>query len=274
MERLWTYIQPSNSLLILLVIGLVLLWIGWRRTGKTLLILVAIAVLAIITLPISGSLMIALETRFPQPVLPDKVDGIIVLGGSMNPANTELWGQPQLNARVERLTEGAALARRYPEAKLVFTGGYWRGEHALSEADVARQFFLQLGLNEDQLVFENRSGSTFQNARFSQDILAPQPGEVWVLVTSAFHMPRSVGVFRKAGWDIIPYPVDYYTSGRVAFPSVPHLGDGLATFDFVSREWVALAGYYLRGQSSEFFPAPDPKIKAKMIKSGSGSENR
>ena len=265
--QLWDYLPPSNMLLILLLIGLICLWVGWKRTGKTVLIVTSLLIAIIIALPVSGTLMTTLEKRFPQPDLPVEIDGIIVLGGSMNPQNTEIWGQPQLNARVERLTEGAALARRYPDAKLVFTGGQW-GDGTLSEADVARQFFEQLGLPEEQMVFENQSGNTFENVAFSKRILDPQPGEVWVLVTSAFHMPRSIGVFRRAGWDVLAYPVDYYTGGEVVFTVSPNLGSGLATFDFVSREWVALLGYYLKGQSTAFFPGPTPAVTA----SGADSE--
>ena len=200
--------------------------------------------------------MVALETRFPQPELPDKIDGIIVLGGAVDPRGTARWDQPQLTARVERLTEGATLARRYPEAKLVFTGGSWQSSDKYSESDVARQFFLQLGIREDQMIFENQSTSTFENASFTLEALKPAPGEVWVLVTSAYHMPRSVGVFRKAGWDIVPYPVDYYTKGEIQFLAIPNAGGALSTADFVAREWVAMGGYYLKGWSDTFFPGP------------------
>ncbi|MDA0338766.1 MAG: YdcF family protein [Proteobacteria bacterium] len=257
MELLWRFIQPSNSLLILTLIGLLMLWTGWRRTAAWCLWTAGIAFAALLFLPISGSLMVALETRFPQPDLPDKIAGIIVLGGAVDPRGTERWDQPQLTARVERLTEGATLARRYPEAKLVYTGGSWRTSDKYSESDVARQFFLQLGLSEDQMIFENQSTSTFENAAFTLETLQPQPGEVWVLVTSAYHMPRSVGIFRKAGWEIVPYPVDYYTKGEVQFLAIPNVGSTFSAVDFATREWVAMGGYYFKGWSDTFFPGPD-----------------
>ena len=260
MEFLWLFVQPSNLLAFLAIVGLVFLAFRMTRTARWLLGTVGVLFLMIVFLPISGALMTALETRFPQPVLPERVDGIIVLGGAVDPRGTARWGQPQLTSRVERLTEGAALARQHPEAVLLFTGGSWRSKDALSESDVARAFFLQIGLDEEQLMFEDRSRSTYQNATFSKKLVTPQDGETWVLVTSAFHMPRAVGVFRHVGWDVIPYPVDYYGKGEVTMTWIPQVGGALASLDFVSREWVALAGYYFGDQSSAFFPAPDPAI--------------
>ena len=254
MKLIWGIFQPSNSLFLLLAIGLILLLARRRTAARWLLSLTVVAFTAIMVLPLSSYMMMVLETRFPRPVLPARVDGIITLGGAINTRTTDHWGRPQLNERAERLTEAMALARRYPRATLVVSGGHWSPADRLGEAEVARTLFGQLGQPIGRAVFENHSRTTWENALFSKALVKPRPGQTWLLVTSAFHMPRAVGIFRKLGWDVIPYPVDYYTAGKVDLDWSGSVGDRLAAFDFITREWLALAAYYLRGRTSELFP--------------------
>lgn len=254
MKLAWAIFQPSNSLFLLLALGLILRMTRRRTAGKWLVSLSVIGFTAIMVLPLSGYMMMVLETRFPRPVLPAQVDGIITLGGAINTRTTDHWGRPQLNERVERLTEAIALARRYPRATLLVSGGHWSPKDRLGEAEVARTLFGQLGQPVGRAVFENRSRTTWENAVFSKALARPRPGEKWVLVTSAFHMPRAVGVFRRLGWEVIPYPVDYYTTGTIDLDWSGSVGERLAAFDFIAREWMALAAYHLRGRTSELFP--------------------
>ena len=104
-----------------------------------------------------------------------------------------------------------------------------------------------------------RDSNTLENAILSKDLARPQPGERWLLVTSAYHMPRAIGIFRKAGFDVEPYPVDWRTSGSGdALRPFPTVGDGLRRTDTAVREWVGLLVYWLMGMSSSLFPAPMP----------------
>ena len=94
---------------------------------------------------------------------------------------------------------------------------------------------------------------------FSRELVKPKPGERWLLVTSGYHMPRAIGVFRKAGFSVEPYPVDWRTRGpEDALRPFPTLGDGLRRTDTAMREWVGLAIYWLTGRSSELFPGSIP----------------
>ena len=178
----------------------------------------ALAFLVIMSiLPLGDLLLQPIERTYPaQPPL-DRVDGIIVLGGGEDPRASDVWGQVQLNEAAERYTAALELARRFPEARVLFTGGSGAlldvAGAKVSEADWARRFFVDLGLSNERLLFEGRSRNTAENAEFSFAVAGPRPEENWVLVTSAFHMPRAIRSFEAAGWsDLTPWPVDYRTS--------------------------------------------------------------
>ncbi len=164
-----------------------------------------------------------LEGRFPLPAADMAAPtGIIVLGGSMDQLTTAARGQPTIGAAPGRMTEAVALAGRFPEARLVFTGGSAAVLDAEGdEAAAARAVFLQLGIPPERITLERESRNTYENAVLTKAIVQPKPGERWLLVTSAWHMPRSVGIFRQAGWPVIPYPTDYETRGRRANSSAP-----------------------------------------------------
>ena len=160
----------------------------------------------------------------------------------------------------DRETIEAALeayaARRYPRAKLVFTGGSGDIEQGVSnEAGYARILLEQLGLPPERVVFENMSRTTWENAVNASALVKPRPGERWVLLTSASHMPRAVGVFRKAGWSVLPWPVGYQSRDHIT-AYAPSLGQKLAVLDWAVHEWIGLVVYYLHGWTSALFPAP------------------
>ena len=163
-----------------------------------------------------------------------------------------------LNEAAERLTVVAELARRYPDARIVFSGG--SGALAFGdrpEAEFALRLLESLGVAKGRVVSEDRSRNTVENARFSRELAQPKPGERWLLVTSAYHLPRAVGVFRQAGFPVEAHPVDWRTRGsRDALRPFATLGDGLRRTDTAMREWIGLLAYWLSGRSSELFPGP------------------
>lgn len=254
--ELWTLFKPSNSFVILTVLGLVLAWVRWRRSGLSLASLGAIALVLWGVSPAGLWLMRPLETRFPQPQLPSEIAGIIVLGGSVMPPLTEAWDQPALNDRAERLTEAVALANRYPEAPIAFSGGPWKtSESDMSEAAVAKRFFRDMGVN-NALIREAKAANTHDNAQRLAEVLPQRDTRPWILITSAYHMPRAAGLFARTGLDIIPYPVDYKTTPDSSgwWHEIAAGADGA---DFAAREWVALFVYYWRGWLDTPFPKPE-----------------
>lgn len=248
---LWAFTSPGAILLWLLVIGMLL---GKRRAGRWFTTIGTLGFVAIVVLPVSTGMMAPLENRFPPPNPPPAhVDGIIVLGGAIDLGESTARGIPSLNDAAERMTAFVTLARKYPDARLIFTGGEGTLEHyPLTEADVARRLFGDLGLDIHRVVFEDQSRNTFENAIYSKRLMQPKPGETWLLITSAWHMPRSVGIFRAAGWPVVAWPVGYKTGGGEHFSLTENLGMALCA----AHEWIGMAAYRLLGRTDTLFPGP------------------
>jgi uncharacterized SAM-binding protein YcdF (DUF218 family) len=257
----WLLAKPSHLIVLLLVAGVAALWLDRPRPGGALVTLGTGALAALTLLPLGSWLMVPLENRFSQPEAPPPgtVDGVIVLGGAPRLGVTVARGQPTFGDEAERVTSLVELGRRYPGARLVFTGGSGSLFGAsTSEADVVRAFLAEQGFDVGRVLFEAESRDTHENAVRSRELVGPEPGERWLLVTSALHMPRSVGVFRRAGWDVTAFPVDYRTTGRIELEPEPvfGLGSRLADLDFAAREWIGLVAYRLMGRTDALFPKP------------------
>ena len=252
-KLLWPLVQPSNLLLLLLLLAAILVWRGRRRVGVPLLGGVALALAVGGLLPVGQWLLVPLENRFPPPAdLPARIDGVVVLGGTTEPRVTAARGTVALEEAAERATTLIALAQRHPDARLVVTGGGL----PVSEAAMLLRFFREQGLPPGRILFEDRARSTHENAVFSRALARPRPGEHWLLVTSAAHMPRTVGCFEQAGWPVIAYPVDYRTTGRLEPWWDLDVAMRLHELDHAARAWVGLVAYRLTGRTSALFPAP------------------
>jgi uncharacterized SAM-binding protein YcdF (DUF218 family) len=219
------------------------------------IVLLAVAGLS----PLGNALIIPLEDRFPPwDASRGPPDGIVVLGGAIDEIVSQVRTDSELNEAAERMTAAVALARRYPQARIVFTGGSGRlVPDASSEADVAVRLLESLGVTADRIIAEDRSRTTAENAIFTKALVNPKPTERWLLVTSAHHMPRAIGAFRQIDFNVEAYPVDWRTRGPVDFVRpFSSLGDGLRRTDTATREWVGLIAYRLTGRSAELFPGP------------------
>ena len=265
----WGLASPSQLLLATTMAGtlLVLATSGragppsrWLRIGRRLTLVGGIGLLLFGLLPVSHYLAHALEARFPVPCCPRKVDGIILLAGSERPAVSQQYGEPQTGSHGSRYITALRLAYRHPSARLVFTGGARSepGKGALeTQAAVAAAILGRIGLDPARLVFDERSRDTCDHPRNVQSLVQPQPGESWVVVTSAMHMPRTVACFRAAGWgDVIPYPTDFKVVLEGLDNSDLQVVDNLALLDAALHEWIGLAYYRLAGRTQEWFPAP------------------
>ena len=136
-----------------------------------------------------------------------------MLGGAIDADLSADHGAVVFTRAADRVVEAAALARHYPKARIIFSGGSANLTDGPREADYAAAIFERLGVAKDRLIMERRSRNTMENAEFSKELAAPKNGERWLLVTSAFHMPRSIGIFRKVGFAVEPYPVDWRIGG-------------------------------------------------------------
>ena len=256
---LWILAQPSNLVVFALAAGVLALLLGRRRLAGWLLYPASAALLAVTLLPVGQWLLVPLENRFPAPAAPPpvEVDGIVVLGGGIDLAVSERRGMAAFRDTSERFISALELARRYPEARVVFSGGRgWLADSGLSEAKVMRGFVRTHGLQEGRVIFEDQARNTYENALLSKPLAAPAPGERWLLVTSALHMPRAVGAFRQVGWPVIPYPVDFRTSGEFDLLSAPDAAQRWRELDQAVRSWIGLVAYWLTGRITTPFPAP------------------
>jgi len=259
-KLIWKVIAPDTLLAILILAGVALLLAGAVKKAKVLLSVVALFILINAFLPLGATLLAPLENRFPShPDLPDHVDGIICLGGAEDVGLSHARNQPELQDSAERYLGFVRLMRTYPKSSFVFTGGSGLLlKQNIKAADVARMIFQDLGIDTEKIIFECNSRNTYENALYSKALVNPVAGQNWVLVTTAWHMPRSVGVFRKAGWEVIPYPVDYSTYPGEAFSIsfCPSLTDRLSLLSQGIKAWVGLTAYYLTGKTSQWVPGP------------------
>jgi uncharacterized SAM-binding protein YcdF (DUF218 family) len=250
---------PSNVLMSLALLGIILMATWFSRAGRR------IAVTAVILLAIAGwspfgnAIILPLEERFPPwDASRGAPAGIIALGGALDTVVSPVRGEVALNEAAERMTAVAELARRFPQARIVFSGGSGRIIFdGVSEASLAARLFESFGIAKERITLEDKSRDTLENARFTKALLAPKAGERWLLVTSAHHMPRSVGLFRSEGFVVEAFPVDYRTRGAIdMLRAFSTLGDGLRRTDTAMREWTGLVVYWASGRTAELFPGP------------------
>jgi len=250
---------PSNIVAALCVLGPGLLATRFRRAGVRVLLLGIAALLVLGYSPLGNVLLLPLSERFPAWQSNGRIpDGIIVLGGAIDSEITEVRHSLEMDSSAERIVAMLQLARQFPAAKIVFTGGSGNLiQDSASEAPIVGRLLESFGVARDRIVLEGDSRTTAENAIFTRRLVQPKQGEVWLLVTSSFHMPRSIGAFRKAGFDVEAYPVDWRTRGWVdALTPFNKLSAGLARCDVAVHEWTGLVGYWLTGRSSELFPKP------------------
>jgi uncharacterized SAM-binding protein YcdF (DUF218 family) len=238
MDTLWSVARPDNALLLLLCLGVGLLCTRRRRLGGGIVACAAAALFAIGVLPLGAWLLAPLENRFPPPkTLPDRIHGVIMLGGALDHDLTVARRQLVLRDPGERLVALLRLARRSPDARLVLAEGRGSlGPRELAEALPGKPFFTDMGIDFDRILLEHRARNTYENGVLTRALVKPQAGQQWVLITSAWHMPRAIGVFRKMGWAVIPYPVDYRTDGAAIGYRGFDLKGGLERFSLAARD--------------------------------------
>lgn len=249
----WLLVMPAN-VLALCVLGAGLLWVGRLRVLARVAFAAGLVVLVVFgVFPAGHNMLHALESRIPQTMpdaLPAHVDGILVLGGAVNTRVSAYARRPQFNEGAERITEAMILSHRYPAAKLVFSGGSGLlGGEMNAESDNMKKFLAEMEFDSANVIYETQSRNTYENIHNSFSMLNPGKDEVWILVTSAFHMPRSLEIARKSGWDVVPYPVDYRSWGRYGlWFSWPDVLDNLYASNVSMREIIGMLAYRLTGK--------------------------
>jgi uncharacterized SAM-binding protein YcdF (DUF218 family) len=243
--------QPLNGVLALLLLSLLLQWLRPRSAGKPF----AAALLLLVLLgfePLPQALLGRLEDQYPE-IAPDadlsRYAGVVVLGGALESGRiSQHHRQPLLNGSAERMTMAVSLWQRHPGLQLVFSGG--EGElfgSGPSEAERAQVFFASLGVPQAALRLESRATNTYENAVFTSQLPGVDVHKPWLLMTSAWHMPRSLATFQKAGWNVTPCPVDFRTGGSTPWSDYD-LRVGAQQWELLLHEWLGLAAYRISGR--------------------------
>jgi uncharacterized SAM-binding protein YcdF (DUF218 family) len=248
---------PSNLIAILGLAGLLLMATRLRRAGLRLMATSVVLLIVAGVSPLANILTYALENRFPvwDPAH-GAPDGIVILGGAIDANLSREHGVPVIAQAAERVIAIAKLARAYPKARIIYSSG---DASLLGDEPDEAQFLLpvldDLGVVRDRVTLERRSRNTAENAAFSKAIAKPMPGERWLLITSAQHMPRAIGCFRRVGFTVEAYPVAWRAPTHIEWPPM-RIGENLVRLDLATKEWTGLLAYWLTGRTSSLFPSP------------------
>lgn len=252
----WYLLAPLNFLVLLFAFACVA-WLLHRRLGLYFLSLSLLLFFTIAIFPVGHNLMVLLEQRYSKPIAePVRVDGIIVLGGAISADLSAAHQEINYLDTADRIHQFAALAKSYPEAELVYSGG--NGDlfaTKTSEANLLTTHFQQFGLSSEQIIFEDKSRNTFENIRYSRRLVKPSADEKWLVITSAFHMPRAMNVFKKMNWQVTPWPVDYRTDG--VYKIIPQRFNVLKQFTLMhiaAKEYIGNSVYYFTNRGASLLP--------------------
>jgi len=256
---LWAFLSPGNLIIFALLWGTFLLSLNRIRSAKRVLYTTSLLSFLIMAYPFSDYLMQPLESRFAKPVsLPEKIDGIIVLGGGEDLKRSLSWNVEELGLGGDRYIAAAELAKRYPKAPVIFTGGSGlvQLQNTHGEGELAKTLLTTIGIDSKRLIIESKSRNTYENFLYTKPLLPIESGH-YLLVTSAYHMPRAVGVARQQGVKVTAYPVDYRSNSDDLRRWDFDLFDHLKALEPAWREWIGLSAYHLTGKTTALFPPPD-----------------
>jgi uncharacterized SAM-binding protein YcdF (DUF218 family) len=196
-------------------------------------------------IPLSNFLLSKIEDYIQPSKYPiQQLTGVIVLGGSFNLGlQSKERNEVSINSSAERLTKALEIYKKNPRLLILFSGfSEELKPQGWSESDMAKKFFLDQGVKLDNLIFENQSRNTFENIKYSKDIIINYKG-TWGLITSANHMPRSFFTFKKEGLILEPISVDYKTGTSKMFWINFDISSGLGNWSYVLRELIGIAYY-------------------------------
>ena len=255
-KLLWFLISPLNFILLLLIGVWLLQLFNAKRLVLPITTGIVLVLVTVALLPLGSWLLYPLENRFEtNPDLPESIEGIVILSGALNAEQSALWNQTEVNGAVDRELAFMKMAKAYPDTVLIYTGGSSSLiQQEFKAADVALKLFEEQGLDTTRIIFERQSRNTHENATLSYALAKPRLEKPWVLITSAFHMPRSIGIFCKIGWPMIPFPVDHRTNPGGNFKITYNLLGHLSELDIAIHEWLGLMAYRFTGKTMALLP--------------------
>ena len=252
---LWLILNPFNIFIFITLLSILLYFIKLSRFSLIIFLINFVFITFISFLPIGSYLIYTIEKEYHSNINPpEKVDGILILGGATNPLLYNEYDQISLNDSSERLVESVFIIKKFDKAKVIFSGGSgFLNRPGFDNAQVAKSFYKKIGIEIDKIIFEDNSRNTYENIIYSKKIANPKINENWLLITSASHMKRALLIADKNNWDLIPYAVDFKNIKE--FKLIPNLNllSNLNSFQQGSHEWLGLVSYYLMGRTDKVF---------------------
>jgi uncharacterized SAM-binding protein YcdF (DUF218 family) len=261
-KLVWGVLSPSNLIVWLMSLSALMLLLNRIQLAKWILIPTAILSLTLLIYPVSDAVIHPLESRFQKPeTLPQTIDGIIVLGGGEELKLSLDWQTAEMGNGGDRFVAAAILAKAYPDTPVIFTGGsgLLNAPDVRINIPIARNLLSAVGIDQHRLIIESLSRNTIENFSYISPLLPQRQGR-YLLVTSAFHMPRAIGVARQQGINVIAYPVDYRGNSAQFRQYDFDLFSHLQVLEPALREWIGLTVYYWTGKTSSWFPSPNSEI--------------
>ena len=252
---LWIIINPFNLILFLVFFSYFSFLIKLKLISRILNILIISLFIICGFLPTGNYLNYLLEKKFHNMnVFPNVVDGILILSGATKPSLSKEHKQVNLNSSAERLVESVMLINKYPSARIIFSGGSGSiNKNEPSHSDVAKKFYNNMNIPFSRIIYEQKSRNTYENILYSKKIAKPKKNEIWLLVTSASHLNRSIAIAEKLNWEFIPYPTDFNSSKKFYFKISLNFLSNFNNFQKSSHEWVGIIAYYFMNRSSSIF---------------------
>lgn len=248
----WIVFRPLNFLFFMALAGMLAGRLGWRKLRTALLAFSISAFVLFGFTQFTDYLLNRLETSVPAGEIPVQPAGIIVLGGGIG----SVGAQYQLAEASDRLIKGLELKRLHPGARFIYSGG--SGALLVDQTAEAHSAAAVVGaLHGDDrgMELEDRSRSTWENAIEVAAMLGTDKSKPQLLVTSASHMPRAVGCFRRLGVNVIPVPTDF-RADPLAFPWLSdETPNQFLKLSLLVKEFIGLAAYRLSGRTDEWFPS-------------------
>ena len=251
---LWLIVNPFNIFIFITLFTMFLYFINFRRLSLIIYLINFIFIALISFLPIGSYLTYIIEKEFhTNTKIPERVDGILILGGATNPLLFKEFDQISLNGSAERLVESVMIIRKFEKAKVIFSGGSGIVNRSdLGHSQVAKLFYKQMGVDTNKIFFEDKSRNTHENIIYSKKIAKPKKNENWLIITSAFHMKRALFIAEKNNWKLIPYAVDFKNVKEFKLTPNLNLLSNLNSFQSGLHEWLGLVSYYLMGRTEKF----------------------
>jgi uncharacterized SAM-binding protein YcdF (DUF218 family) len=258
----WALFAPSHFLFLLLLSTFVF---SMSQTLKNVLRAFVLSVFFIaFLLPVGDWALVPLESCTADRAFPMPVNGVIILGGAMDADITEARKTPELNSAADRIFALMRLKRLYPQAKFVYSGGSGSLKRpTFQEADQVKILLEDAGWDTKDMVFDSHSRNTHEDVLFTKPYFSAIPNQNWLLVTSAWHMPRALSLFESAGKanDIhfFPYAVDYATYGKITLDTSFNLMGNLDKFDRAVKEYIGLIMNRLLDRTTRIWPCGEEK---------------